>query len=463
MNEMVAIRGVETQGPIRRTQRAKAHVRVRLVCCLAACDLLAILLGSALAGFIRFGSVLAPPALSFASAIIPLYLLSTAAMHGFSGLALTQRSTSVKLGVAGFLSAVTMLLMILFAVQQSEEVSRVQAGLGAVFTLMLIIAGRLFLVSYARRVLAGELYSIVRIDDLDQGIRIQGAGQSAPARLRWNIMADDPGGYHELAQIIGGADRAIVRCAPARRARWSHILQGMNVHAEIVASELNETTILGIGRIDNDLTFVVASGPLGLADRLVKRIFDIGFAVGALLVLLPLLLLVGLAIKLDSRGPIFFRQPRIGRQNRLFHIYKFRSMRVEQSDAGGVRSTARDDDRITSVGRFIRKTSIDELPQLLNVLGGDMSIVGPRPHAVHSMAQNKLFWDIDPAYWHRHACKPGITGLAQVRGHRGATAREQDLRNRLAADLEYLNQWSLWLDLSILVRTLGVVVHRNAF
>lgn len=138
-------------------------------------------------------------------------------------------------------------------------------------------------------------------------------------------------------------------------------------------------------------------------------------------------------------------------------------MREEHSDFGGNRSTARDDDRITTIGRFIRKTSIDELPQLFNVLKGDMSVVGPRPHAVHSMAQDKLFWEVDPRYWHRHACKPGITGLAQVRGHRGATEHEKDLRDRLAADLEYLSQWSIWLDLVILVRTFGVVMHRNAF
>lgn len=118
---------------------------------------------------------------------------------------------------------------------------------------------------------------------------------------------------------------------------------------------------------------------------------------------------------------------------------------------------------MTRVGRILRRTSIDELPQLINVLIGDMSIVAPRPHAVHSMARDKYFWEVDARYWHRHACKPGITGLAQVRGYRGTALEEKDLQDRLAADLEYLNKWSLWLDIGILFRTLRVIIHKNAF
>ncbi|HZH06134.1 MAG TPA: sugar transferase [Lautropia sp.] len=166
---------------------------------------------------------------------------------------------------------------------------------------------------------------------------------------------------------------------------------------------------------------------------------------------------------MDSPGPVFFRQQRMGRGNRLFSILKFRSMRSDLCDANGTRSTGRDDDRVTRVGRLIRSTSIDELPQLLNVLKGDMSLVGPRPHALGSLAGTQLFWEVDQRYWHRHACKPGITGLAQVRGFRGATNESVDLANRLHADLEYLNGWSIWRDVSILVRTFRVLVHQNAF
>ena len=122
-----------------------------------------------------------------------------------------------------------------------------------------------------------------------------------------------------------------------------------------------------------------------------------------------------------------------------------------------------EDDRVTRVGRFIRRTSLDELPQLFNVLTGDMSLVGPRPHALGSRAGGKLFWEIDSRYWHRHALKPGLTGLAQVRGHRGATENEKHLTDRLRADLEYLNEWSPWRDVLILLTTVKVMIHDRAF
>ncbi|HEX8257196.1 MAG TPA: sugar transferase, partial [Allosphingosinicella sp.] len=203
--------------------------------------------------------------------------------------------------------------------------------------------------------------------------------------------------------------------------------------------------------------------PLGLRDRVAKRALDLAIALPATLLLLPLMLVVGIAIKLESAGPVFFSQPRVGRGNRIFHVLKFRSMRADTADSAGVRSTARGDDRITRIGAFIRRTSIDELPQLINVVLGDMSIVGPRPHALASTAEDQLFWAIDPRYWDRHAIKPGMTGLAQIRGYRGATSCLTDLTNRLQADLEYMSGWSMGRDLAIIFRTLRVMAHRNAF
>ena len=144
-------------------------------------------------------------------------------------------------------------------------------------------------------------------------------------------------------------------------------------------------------------------------------------------------------------------------------MYKFRSMATGRADQDGHRSTARGDERITRVGKFIRRTSIDELPQLFNVLRGEMAIVGPRPHALGSQAGAKLFWEVDERYWERHALKPGLTGLAQIRGFRGATANEGDLTDRLEADLEYLDGWSLARDIQIVFSTLGVLVHDRAF
>jgi lipopolysaccharide/colanic/teichoic acid biosynthesis glycosyltransferase len=173
--------------------------------------------------------------------------------------------------------------------------------------------------------------------------------------------------------------------------------------------------------------------------------------------------LVAIAIKLDSDGPIFFVQQRVGQGNKLFRVFKFRSMRTDRSDQAGSQSASRTDDRITRVGRFIRATSIDELPQLINILIGDMSFVGPRPHALGSLAGDSLFWEVDARYHHRHVCKPGLTGLAQVRGFRGATGRREDLIDRLHSDLEYVYDWTIWRDLQILFATVKVVVHRNAY
>jgi lipopolysaccharide/colanic/teichoic acid biosynthesis glycosyltransferase len=147
----------------------------------------------------------------------------------------------------------------------------------------------------------------------------------------------------------------------------------------------------------------------------------------------------------------------------MFGIYKLRTMKVERTDSDGNRSASRDDDRITRVGRFLRSTSIDELPQLFNVLKGDMSLVGPRPHAIGSLAGDKLFWEVDQRYWQRHSLRPGLTGLAQVRGFRGATDHEEDLTSRLQADLEYIAGWTIWRDLRILLQTSFVVVHDRAF
>ena len=144
-------------------------------------------------------------------------------------------------------------------------------------------------------------------------------------------------------------------------------------------------------------------------------------------------------------------------------ILKFRTMHMALSDHKADRLTEKDDPRVTRIGAFLRRTSIDELPQLFNVLKGDMSIVGPRPHAAAAKAAQSLYWEVDERYWARHCIKPGMTGLAQVRGHRGPTDRHEDLINRLQSDLEYVTNWSIWRDLRIIVATLRVLAHDNAF
>ena len=200
--------------------------------------------------------------------------------------------------------------------------------------------------------------------------------------------------------------------------------------------------------------------PLTGTRLLLKAVEDRVLATLILLLVAPVLLIIALAIKLDSPGPVFFRQARKGWSGKVFHIWKFRSMHVHQPEGGVVQQATRNDPRITRVGAFLRKTSLDELPQVFNVLTGEMSLVGPRPHAVQHDEEYSQRID---AYLARHNIKPGITGLAQVRGLRGETRDVEQMQQRIEADIEYINNWSLWLDVTILVRTLGALTGKNAY
>jgi lipopolysaccharide/colanic/teichoic acid biosynthesis glycosyltransferase len=196
----------------------------------------------------------------------------------------------------------------------------------------------------------------------------------------------------------------------------------------------------------------------------VKRLTDIAIALLLLAVVSPAMLVAVVAIRLESPGPVLFRQRRIGFGNIGFDMLKFRTMQHRAPDRGRLRQTTRCDPRVTRVGAIMRRASFDELPQLFNVLRGDMSIVGPRPHAPGTCAGGKPFELITPCYAARHRVLPGMTGLAQVRGLRGETETEEKLLRRVEADLEYIDNWSLWLDLAIMARTtVSVFAMRNAY
>jgi undecaprenyl-phosphate galactose phosphotransferase/putative colanic acid biosynthesis UDP-glucose lipid carrier transferase len=204
----------------------------------------------------------------------------------------------------------------------------------------------------------------------------------------------------------------------------------------------------------------VQRAPLSRTELFCKRVFDLFFAIPALVLLSPLLLIVAVMIKLDSRGPVIFRQRRNGFGGRIFTIYKFRTMTVLE-DGTAIRQATKRDARVTRVGRLLRATSIDELPQFYNVLRGDMSLVGPRPHAV---AHDSEFSQLIANYAFRHHVKPGITGWAQVHGFRGETPQLETMQRRVEHDLWYINNWSLWLDLRILAQScVEVMRQRNAY
>jgi putative colanic acid biosynthesis UDP-glucose lipid carrier transferase len=190
-----------------------------------------------------------------------------------------------------------------------------------------------------------------------------------------------------------------------------------------------------------------------------KGIMDRVIAVIALVALSPLLAGIAIAVKRSSPGPVFFKQQRHGFDGKIIEIYKFRSMKLH-ADSDVVQQATKEDPRVTKIGSFIRKSSIDELPQLFNVLNGTMSLVGPRPHAV---SHNNYYSDKINAYLARHRIKPGITGLAQVKGYRGETETLDKMQKRVEFDLAYINNWSLMLDIKILIKTPLSLVSKNIY
>jgi Undecaprenyl-phosphate glucose phosphotransferase len=218
--------------------------------------------------------------------------------------------------------------------------------------------------------------------------------------------------------------------------------------------------ILGTSRLGALSLLQVKPKPIRDWGYVIKLTLDYVLGAISLVLFAPLMLTVALAIKLDSPGPVLFKQRRHGYNHRLIHVYKFRTMRVAE-DGAVVVQACKDDDRVTRIGKFLRRTSIDELPQLFNVLKGEMSLVGPRPHAV---AHNQLYCARLERYANRHCVKPGMTGWAQIHGFRGPTEDPEKMRKRVQMDLYYIENWSISLDLKIIALTPFVgFVHRNAF
>ena len=262
----------------------------------------------------------------------------------------------------------------------------------------------------------------------------------------------------------GRVDEVVIAIPPHASCRIVELSQRFHpfaVSLRVLAPEGYENfQVLDSRRYGDIGTFRVMGKPLDEVASLIKRIEDLVIAVICLLVTLPLMLVIALSIKLDSRGPVLFRQRRLGANNLPFDLVKFRSMYVEQTDPLGRQLTRAGDPRITRVGRFLRMTSLDELPQLINVLRGEMSLVGPRPHPLAASAAGIAYARAISEYPIRHRVKPGITGWAQVNGWRGETTTIEQIQRRVEYDLYYVENWSLTFDLFILGRTVFTVLSR---
>lgn len=435
--------------------RAYATLLVADQCCIAAAFVLA--------NALRFQDPLEPAGLVFIPLTAFLFVVLAFSGRAYSVEALASPRSSAARAVKALALSAVCIVVLFFTLKTSASFSRAVLGLG--FSLAVLFLGG---ARYALGHAIGNRFGWVFIRE----ILIVDGVQAAPKRGQIVLFAgrlglsptlNDPHAFDRLGRLLSNCDRVLLSCNRERRELWAEFLKGSGTPVEVLTPELDYLNALAFRPGPEGSSVLIAPGPMPLRSRMLKRALDLAITIPALIILAPLLVLIAVAIKLDTRGPVFFRQARIGQANRHFNVLKFRSMRTEATDAGGDRSASKSDDRITAVGGILRKTSLDELPQLLNVLSGEMSVVGPRPHALGSTAEDKLFWDIDTRYWQRAAVKPGMTGLAQVRGFRGATSFEADLTNRLQADLEYLVDWSIWKDLKIIFKTAKVLVHPNAY
>jgi Undecaprenyl-phosphate glucose phosphotransferase len=370
----------------------------------------------------------------------------------------------------------------LFVLKVSDNISRLWLATWSITSAIALCAFRLLTASAVQRLRqTGRLMknvAIVAASEVGQqlaakfiqersGTRLIGIFDERQSRF---VKSDSSGAkVHQLPALYemlcrGCVDEIVIAIPPSASCRVLELVRRFHpfaVSLRVLAPEGYENLqVLDSRRFGDIGTFRVMGKPLDEVAALVKRIEDVVIAVFCLLVALPLMLTIALFIKLDSRGPVLFRQKRLGANNLPFDLLKFRSMYEEQTDLLGRQLTRARDPRITRVGRFLRMTSLDELPQLINVLRGEMSLVGPRPHALAASAAGISYAIAISEYPIRHRVKPGMTGWAQVNGWRGETTTIEQIRRRVEHDLYYIENWSLTFDLLILGRTVFAVLSR---
>jgi putative colanic acid biosynthesis UDP-glucose lipid carrier transferase len=386
----------------------------------------------------------------------------------------------------------TFLLLIVFAflTKQSHIYSR-------------YLIGQIFVIGYFTQLLINFLFRVIYnkiILNTQQNEKVLIVGQSRLAYYLQQKLTSNPWIGEEVIGFIrlpGDVKAASGRKAPGRKSdpillgnieHLSSLIDQYEIKIIYVVAPLKATQILediytntldkhvaihwvpdifslrlvnhSIKEISGIPVVTLSETPLIGMRMLQKTIEDKLLSILILLAIIPILLLVATAVKIDSPGPIFFRQNRAGWSGKSFKIWKFRSMYVHQEEIGKIKQAEKNDSRVTRVGAFIRKTSLDELPQIFNVLSGDMSLVGPRPHALqHDKEYSERIFD----YFARHHIKPGITGLAQIRGLRGETKDIEQMIQRIESDIEYINNWSVGLDISIILRTVFALSGKNAY
>ncbi len=409
-----------------------------------------------------------------ATALLALLTLELLTLYTLPSLSTPLVRMTRVLG--GLAVAFIALFAAMFFLKVSDDFSRVWlAGWFAVSALALII-GRL--------AMGALLYRLARQGRLYRRAAIYGSGPVASALIK-ELEADlatdiricgifddrdnrGPalidgyprlGGIHDLIALARTTqlDLAIVALPLTAEDRLADVARTLSVLPADVKLPANATSLRfapgTYSRVGSVAMIDLYDRPITGWGTVLKWLFDKAIAVLALLLLAPVMIAIAVAIRLDSRGPVLFRQKRYGFNNELIEVLKFRSMYSDVADAQASKLVTKDDPRVTSVGRFIRKSSLDELPQLINVLAGSLSLVGPRPHAREAKAAGRPYDEVVEGYFTRHKVKPGITGWAQVNGWRGETDTDEKIHQRVAHDLYYIENWSLFLDAYILAIT----------
>ena len=437
-------------------------------------DVVALYATAQTASLLHFSTLLdaAPPIhttlVFFCGALAFVLLAQFDLYHSWRGRSLRILFTHTAIAIAIVLSAG---VLFSFLIQQVDQLSRLWLGYWFLLSLTALMCLRILLYSslstlrehgynHKRVIIVGygetgrELYRRAQ-QQLWTGYQIKAihAGREVPSftsnieKLDHLYQIPDAVSRHAIHEIW----LALPLAESAKLQDVQYLLRNMLLDIRWFPDTsamgiLSNKTVEFLGMPAVELNRPPSGGIVGIA----KEVFDRFFALIVLVLLLPLLLTLALLIKLSSPGPVLFRQPRLGLNGRRFDVYKFRSMKLHTEAADKVTQATRNDPRITAIGQFIRRTSLDELPQFINVLKGEMSVVGPRPHALQ---HNDLYKDKLALYMLRHRVKPGITGWAQIHGCRGETDSDEKMARRVAFDLHYIRHWSFWMDLKIILWT----------
>lgn len=411
--------------------------------------------------------------------IATLNLLVSVGHRQYSRIQTQPRHAFLWNGVSGVFLVFFFFLSIMFVLKHSEEYSRATVMVQAATVALAVLCTRTIWFSLLQRAISSGLVDARRVILIgEQGHCSHFAARTMATGIRTIRSFDFPKARARPGAIrVSSAVRQLVAdCRPLRADDIIILISQQDVSSALaLAGALSDLPvdvhIVPVGSLElmamsritqfgNMVTMRILQSPLTPFNRAIKRAFDVAAALVGLILLSPLFVIVSLAIKLDSPGPVLFRQTRHGYNNEPIRVLKFRSM-IVMEDGDNFTPVARHDPRVTRLGRFLRRTNIDELPQLFNVLAGDMSIVGPRPHAT---AQNETFAELISSFFRRHNVKPGITGWAQVNGYRGDTDTLEKMQRRVEHDLYYIDNWSLLFDLRIILLTLfSREVYVNAY